>query len=84
MDPDTKEYSAWEMADLYRKHPHQWLLLEVLTTNAAGRAQRLKLWKYATDKNELYDFLMDELEDWDWSKNFIFVYSDPEKECELF
>ncbi|MCB9284028.1 MAG: hypothetical protein H6563_08145 [Lewinellaceae bacterium] len=84
MDADSREYSAGEMAQLYQKHPHEWLLLEILATNNAGRAERLRLVKYAKDKNDLYDYLMDEVENWDWNKNFIFVYSDPDKECELF
>ncbi|MBK7407901.1 MAG: hypothetical protein IPL49_08575 [Saprospirales bacterium] len=84
MDADSNEYSAAEMAQLYQKHPNEWLLLEVLATNKSGRAERLRLVKYAKNKNDLYDYLMDEVQDWDWSKNFIFVYSDPDKECDLF
>ena len=84
MDADSHEYSAAEMAQLYQKHPGEWLLLEVLATNKSGRAERLRLVKYAKNKNDLYDYLMDEVQDWDWSKNFIFVFSDPDKECDLF
>lgn len=84
MNADSQEYNAREMAQLYQKHPNEWLLLEILETNKAGRAERLRLVKYAKDKNDLYDYLMDEAEDWNWNRNFIFVYSDPDKECELF
>lgn len=84
MDEDRKEYSAPEMAHLYQEHPNEWLLLEVLAYNKAGRAERLRLLKFSKNKNDLYDFLMDEVQEWDWSRNFIFVFSDPEKECELF
>jgi hypothetical protein len=84
VDEDRNEYSAHEMAHLYQEHPNEWLLLEVLATNEAGRAERLKLLKHSKDKNDLYDFLMDEVKDWSWKRNFIFVYSNPEKECELF
>jgi hypothetical protein len=81
---EPKEYHASEMAQLYNKKPNEWLLLEILETNETGRAERLKLLKSAKNKEDLYDFLMDELEDWDWSQNYIFVYSDPEKQCDLF
>jgi hypothetical protein len=84
VDEDRKEYSAREMAHLYQEHPNEWLLLEVLAYNKAGRAERLRLLKFSKNKNDLYDFLMDEVQEWDWSRNFIFVFSDPEKECELF
>ena len=83
VDEESKEYTAREMAQLYQKHPNEWLLLEILETNKAGRAERLRLLNYSKNKDDLYDFLMDEVQDWDWSRNFIFVYSDPEKECEL-
>ena len=71
------------MAQVYSSIPNEWLLLEILETNENGRAVKLKLVKNAKDKEDLYDYLMDELEDWDWSKNFIFVYSDPEKQCDF-
>ncbi|HFA49846.1 MAG TPA: hypothetical protein ENJ95_12635 [Bacteroidetes bacterium] len=78
-----KEYLASEMAQLYQDLPNEWLLLEILKTNEQGRAEKLKLLKHAKDKDELYDYLMDETEDWSFDNNYIFVYSDPEKECEL-
>ena len=78
-----QEYSASEMAQLYQDLPNVWLLLEVLQTNPSGRAERLKLLKYAKDKNELYEYLLDEDPHWEWNKNYIFVFSDPEKACEL-
>ena len=79
-----QEYNASEMARLYESKPNEWLLMEILETNEQGRAVRLRLLKSAKNKDELYDYLMDETEDWDLSNNYIFVYSDPEKECELF
>ena len=78
-----KVYSTEEMCLLYSKTPNKWLLLEVLKYNKNGKAQLLKLLKYAKDKDELYDYLMDEEEDWSWDKNYIFIFSDPNKECEL-
>ncbi len=84
MSNEQKEYRAQEMCELYERLPENWLLLEILETNESGRAERLRLLKADKNKEVLYDFLMDELEDWDWKNNFIFVYADPDKECELF
>ncbi|MBK6622598.1 MAG: hypothetical protein IPG32_17645 [Saprospirales bacterium] len=76
-------YDVSHMAQLYQELPHHWLLLEVLETNEHGRAEKLRLLKYAKDKNELYEYLLDEDPHWEWSKRYIFVFSDPEKECEI-
>ena len=84
MHDEKKVYRATEMAQLYNDLPNEWLLLEILQTNQQGRAEQLRLLKHAKNKDELYDYLMDEAEDWNWDKNYIFVYSDPEKECKLF
>ncbi len=83
MHDEQKEYGASEMAQLYNAKPNEWLLMEILETNEKGRATRLKLLKSAKDKEELYDYLMDETEEWHWGNNYIFVFSDPEKECDL-
>ena len=83
MSIEPKEYRAEEMCELYKLFPEIWLLLEILETNESGRAERLLLLKADKDKEILNDFLMDEVEDWDWDKKFIFVYSDPNKECIL-
>ncbi len=79
----NKEYSARQMAQLYREMPGVWLLLEVLEQNELGTPQRLKLLAYSPDKEDLYDYLMDQDDNWNWNKKYIFVYSDPEKECPL-
>jgi hypothetical protein len=79
VDEDRNEYSAHEMAHLYQEHPNEWLLLEVLATNEAGRAERLKLLKHSKDKNDLYDFLMDEVKDWELEKEFHFCIFKPGK-----
>jgi len=81
---EKKVYSAAEMVQLYNQKPHVWLLLEVLEYNKYGRAERLKLLKFSRDKNELYDYLTEEDENWDWHKNYIFVYADPDHKCSLF
>ena len=80
---DQKEYNALEMAKLISSKPNVWFLLEVLETNESGRAERMKLLKFDKNKDRLYDFLMDDLEDWSWNKKIIFVFSDPSKKCDL-
>lgn len=75
-------YKASEMAQLYQENPGVWLLLEVLERNAAGRAEKLRLLKAAPQKDALYDFLLEQ-EDWNWHKEYVFVYSDPDKQCEI-
>ena len=60
----------------------QWL--EVLERDENGRAQKLKLIRYAATKEELNDYLINDADDWDWNTNYIFVYSDPEQQCELY
>lgn len=71
------------MAQLYNELPNQWLLLEIKKKDKAGRAEKLLLLKNDPDKNRLYDYLMEEDINWDWNKNYIFVYSDPDKACDL-
>jgi len=77
-------YDAAEMAEVYAAVPEKWLLLEVLERDENGRAQKLKLIRYAATKEELQDYLINEAEDWDWNTNYIFVYSDPNQQCELY
>ena len=79
-----EEYDAVEMAELYSALPNKWMLLEILKTDKNGRAQRLKLIAYADGKDALYDYLMNETHEWEWDQKYIFLYSDPEKECELY
>lgn len=75
-------YNASEMAQLYQHNPGVWLLLEVLERNAAGRAEKLRLLQSAADKDALYEFLLEQ-DDWNWSKEYVFVFSDPDKQCEI-
>ena len=77
-----KIYKAAEMAQLYQENPRVWLLLEVLARNRNGRATRLKLLKQAPAKDELHDYLL-EHKDWDWDKEYIIVFSDPDKLCDI-
>ena len=76
-------YTASELARLYQQLPGYWLLLEVLEESDNGRPEKLKLLKYSKDKQELHEFLMDEDENWSWDKKYIFVYANPDKECDL-
>jgi len=77
-----RKINAAEVAQLYREIPHQWMLLEVISTKN-GKAEWFYLLKYAKEKEVLYDYLMDEDENWDWSKKYIFVYADPDDVCEI-
>lgn len=79
----NKEYSARDMAELYQALSEHWFLLEVLQKSAGGRPEKLRLVRFARDKQELLDYLMDVDEKWSWDKNYIFVYADPGKECDL-
>ena len=75
---------AVEVSQLYQENPGTWLLLDVLTTDKNGRAATFKLLAKSTNKEDLYDFLMDnEEEDWSWDKKYIFVFADPDKQCDL-
>jgi len=75
-------FEATEMAALYHQLPGNWLLLEVLETDAKGQALKLKLINYSNDKDSLRDYLMEDA-DWNWNKKYIFVLADPNKPCEL-
>ena len=79
---ENKVYTALKMAKLISSKPYEWLLLEILKEDAKGRALELAFLKSSRDKDDLYDYLMED-EDWDWDRKYIFVYSDPEKECKL-
>ncbi|MCB0650980.1 MAG: hypothetical protein KDC85_06870 [Saprospiraceae bacterium] len=73
---------AAEVAQMYEDNPGVWLLLDVLETGPNGRASKFRLLAQAKDKNDLYDILMED-EAWSWDKKYIFVYSDPDKHCDL-
>ncbi len=73
---------ASEVATLYQENPGFWLLLDVLQTGQNGRASKFRLLAKARNKDDLYDYLMED-EDWNWDKKYIFVFSDPDKLCDL-
>lgn len=84
MHEEQTEYDDHEMAQLYNQLPDTWLLLEVIQRSATGKPTRLKLLKTAKDKNTLYDYLFEEAENWNWDKDYIFVFSDPTRTCPIF
>ena len=74
--------SAYEVADLYNKYKNEWLLLEVIKRNEkTGKADRFILIDHDGDKNKLYDMM--ESDDWDWDKEYMFVFADPDSVCNL-
>lgn len=75
-------FDAAGMAQLYREKPGVWLLLEVLERDQRGRASKLALLKESPNKDELYDYLLEQ-QQWDWNTEYIFVFSDPDKQCEI-
>ena len=77
-----KVYTAKEMGQLYATLPGEWLLLEVLERDSYGKALRLKLLHHAKEKEILREFLL-EKQDWNLSSDIRFVYSDPDKMCDL-
>ncbi|KAA3631458.1 MAG: hypothetical protein DWQ02_16350 [Bacteroidetes bacterium] len=73
---------AKEVAQLYEDNPGVWLLLDVLETAPNGRASKFMLLAKSEDKDDLYEFLLED-DDWSWGKKYIFVYADPDKHCDL-
>ncbi len=73
---------ATEAAGLYEQNPEFWLLLDVLEVGPNGRASKFKLLAKSEDKEDLYDYLMED-DEWNWDKKYIFVFSDPDKQCDL-
>ncbi len=73
--------SAKEVACLYNDLTGQWLLLEVIKVDENGKAEKFKLVANHLNKDELYK-LMDS-DNWDWGKNYMFVFADPNTLCEI-
>ena len=78
----NRVYTALEMAQVIVGKPESWFLLEILEEDDYGKAKALKILQHSAEKEILYDYLMED-ESWDWNKKYIFVYSDPDKKCEL-
>jgi lipoate-protein ligase A len=80
-EPGGRKVTAAEVAQFYRHYPGFWFLLEVLTTDASGKAEEMRVLQYDPDKEALREHLM-ELHD-DQMGPCIFVYADPEGRCEI-
>jgi len=77
-----REIRLKEISRLYEETAGDWLLLEILETNAAGTPIRLRVLAQSRDKDELHELMMEQ-DDWDWSKRYLIVYSDPTRPCEI-
>ncbi len=67
---------------LYDQYPGEWFLLKVLERDKKSRkGLYFELIAHSPDKQKLYDLL--DREDWDWEGDYIFVFSDPDKVCEI-
>ncbi len=72
-----------DIVDMYTDLEHQWLLIEIIERDKNGTATEIRLAHYAKEKDDVHEFLMEEEENWDWTKNYLVVYADPKKQCEL-
>jgi hypothetical protein len=72
-----------DIVDMYQDLEHLWLLIEVMARDENGTATEIRLVHFAKNKDDVYEFLMEEDENWDWTKNYMVVLADPKKECEL-
>ncbi len=73
--------TADEVARLHEERANEWFLLEVLSTDENGRANRLRIDGHDKSKDSLRDHLL-ELEHGP-GKRYIFFFSDPDRICEL-
>ncbi len=71
-----KIFTADEIIQLHHDMPGYWLLLEIIEQDRDEKATLLKLLDYSKDKENLYEWLMED-EEWDWNKKYIFVFTDP-------
>jgi hypothetical protein len=72
-----------DIVDMYNDLEHHWLLIEVIGRDENGTATEIRLAHFAKEKDDVHEFLMEEEENWDWCKNYLVIYADPKKECEL-
>lgn len=77
-----EEIELPEIPHLYRRYAGQWLLLEVVATNAGGKPLRFRLLGRAPEKSALHEMIMDD-EYWDWQKKYLIVFADPDKPCDI-
>jgi|GEM_PF-83268 len=72
-----------DIVNMYTDLDGHWLLIEVIERDEKGTATEIRLAHFAKEKDDVHEFLMDEEESWDWTKNYLVVYADPKKQCEL-
>ncbi len=72
---------AKDIAKLYNDKIGNWLLLEVIKMGENGKAEKFKLIAFNKSKENLYSLM--EVDNWDWDKNYIFVFADPNNLCEI-
>ncbi len=77
----NKSIFAKEVAKLYGELEGEWLLLDVLQRGKDGKAEEFVLMAHSVDKDELYEFIMEEGGEMDG--DFIFVFADPNGVCEI-
>ena len=77
----NKSIHAREVAQLYGDLKDEWLLLDVLQRGRNGKAEEFVLIAHSKEKDDLYEFIMEEAGEMDG--NFIFVFADPEGVCEV-
>lgn len=73
--------NARDVAKLYKDKIGCWLLLEVIKMGANGKAEKFKLIAF-NKKKEILNNLMED-DNWEWDKNYIFVFADPNTLCEI-
>lgn len=78
----NKVLTLRDVAQLYLEKAGQWLLLEVLETDARNEPTRLKLLAYAPNKDQLHDYMLED-EDWNWDRKYLMVLADPNKPCTI-
>ncbi|RMD95595.1 MAG: hypothetical protein D6813_00070 [Calditrichaeota bacterium] len=71
-----------DIPQLYLEQAGEWLLLEVLETNAKNEPIKFRLLAHNPDKYILHDFILED-DHWDWSKKYLLVFADPNKPCTL-
>lgn len=81
MNWKNKSIHAKQVAQLYGDLEGEWLLLDVLQRRQDGKAEEFVLMAHSKDKDDLYDFIMEEAGEMDG--NFIFVFADPNEVCEV-
>lgn len=79
---EEEEIDLRQISRLYEETAGNWLLLDILETNANGTPTRMRLIAKKTDKSELHDLIMDD-DDREWENNYLLVFADPNKPCTI-